>query len=495
MCASARRSSEEIAVRRSNIPRNHGLRRCLEQDTRLLRHRRGRGVGRGRLPHRRGAPARVRRPAERPPARAAPRTPRGARRLDRPRARDGAHERPPPAAAARARAAPASRGREPSDRGRQCESPPRPPAKLQRRAADRRPVQGGRSGHPQPPGLRPGSLQAADRLRERAHLCPRRRHAAGRRQGLPPDSAERRGVGGGARADARARRFLQPGVGTARLTANAGLNGRHGHRHPARGRDHLGTKLRAGLRDRLHADHLRVHPHELGPDAVLALVEPDPALPARRHGAIPAALSARPSVDGAARPLAVDRRDRALAARGSADQHPRAIPLERGGAMALTPVEIRRLHPPTRFFGYNRGHTDGLFDEIAASFEDVWRERADLADKVEQLETDLVRYKELESLLRTTLISAERASAELKEQARREAELILTEARTEARRLQREAFVENERLLVESRKLKLAMRIALESLDDVAPDGDDVKEQPEAADDGQNTWPGEREAA
>jgi cell division initiation protein len=163
--------------------------------------------------------------------------------------------------------------------------------------------------------------------------------------------------------------------------------------------------------------------------------------------------------------------------------------------MALTPVEIRHLHPPTRFFGYNRGHTDRLFDEIAASFEDVWRERADLADKVEQLETDLVRYKELESLLRTTLISAERASAELKDQARREAELILTEARTEARRLQRDAFVENERLLVESRKLKLAMRIALESLDDVAPDGDDVKVQPEAADDGQNTWPGEREAA
>jgi cell division initiation protein len=161
--------------------------------------------------------------------------------------------------------------------------------------------------------------------------------------------------------------------------------------------------------------------------------------------------------------------------------------------MALTPVEIRHLQPPTGFLGYRRGHTDSLFEEIAGSFEDVWRERADLADKLEQLETDLVRYKELESLLRTTLISAERASAELKEQARREAEVILTEARAEARRLQRDAFVENERLLLESQKLKLAMRIALESLDDVAPDGDDATEP--SADDGQNTWPGEREAA
>ena len=89
--------------------------------------------------------------------------------------------------------------------------------------------------------------------------------------------------------------------------------------------------------------------------------------------------------------------------------------------MALTPVEIRHLTPSTGFMGYNRTETDALLAEVAASFEDVWRERADLADKVEQLESDLVRYRELETLLRTTLVSAERASVDVKEQARREA--------------------------------------------------------------------------
>src|SRR4051794_31239668 len=93
--------------------------------------------------------------------------------------------------------------------------------------------------------------------------------------------------------------------------------------------------------------------------------------------------------------------------------------------MALTPVEIRHLAPPTSFRGYERAHTARLFAEIASSFEDVWRERADLADKVESLEQDLVRYKELEALLRTTLVSAERAASDLKEQARREADVIL----------------------------------------------------------------------
>jgi cell division initiation protein len=135
--------------------------------------------------------------------------------------------------------------------------------------------------------------------------------------------------------------------------------------------------------------------------------------------------------------------------------------------MALTPVEIRHMTPGTGLFGYKRAAMDRLLDEIAASFEDVWRERADLADKVEQLETDLVRYRELEALLRTTLVSAERASAELKEQTRREADLILGEAHAEARAVQRNARTENERLTTESRRLRAQLRAALEAVEEV----------------------------
>jgi cell division initiation protein len=134
--------------------------------------------------------------------------------------------------------------------------------------------------------------------------------------------------------------------------------------------------------------------------------------------------------------------------------------------MALTPVEIRHMTPGRALFGYSRGATDRLLGEVADSFEDVWRERADLADKVEQLEADLVRYRELESLLRTTLVSAERASAELKEQARREADLILSEAHAEARAVQRKAFTEHERLQSEASRLRAQLTAALETLDD-----------------------------
>ena len=146
--------------------------------------------------------------------------------------------------------------------------------------------------------------------------------------------------------------------------------------------------------------------------------------------------------------------------------------------MALTPVEIRHLTPPrTTFRGYQAAATDQLLEEIAASFEDVWRERADLADKVEQLETDLVRFRELESLLRTTLVSAESASAQTRDQARREAELILSEAHAEAREIQRRAIAENERLARESRRLRVQLQEALSAF--AEPETAEQEHEPE----------------
>ncbi|MFL5950647.1 MAG: DivIVA domain-containing protein [Gaiellaceae bacterium] len=139
--------------------------------------------------------------------------------------------------------------------------------------------------------------------------------------------------------------------------------------------------------------------------------------------------------------------------------------------MSLTPVEIRHVKPSkTLLGGYDRDGVDRLLDEIVASFEDVWRERADLADKVDQLENDLVRYREIEGLLRTTLVSAEKAAVTLKEQARKEAELIVEEARSEARSITRHARADHDRLLAEVRRMRSLLRSALALVDEEAPE-------------------------
>src|SRR5215218_9294365 len=137
--------------------------------------------------------------------------------------------------------------------------------------------------------------------------------------------------------------------------------------------------------------------------------------------------------------------------------------------MGLSPAEIRHAELDRGLFGYKRDTVDDLLDEVVESFEQVWRERADLTDKVEHLEAEIVRFRELENLLRTTLVSAERASHELREQARKEAELIVSEAQSEARSVTRDARSERERLAAESHRIKAVLRAALETLEQESP--------------------------
>lgn len=134
--------------------------------------------------------------------------------------------------------------------------------------------------------------------------------------------------------------------------------------------------------------------------------------------------------------------------------------------MALTPVEIRHVKLGKGFWGYSRSATDELLDEIVVSFEEVWRERADLEDKLERMESDISRYRDLETLLRKTLVSAERSAQELKDQARREADVLLTEAHAEARLIKQRALAEREHLRGESSRIRSLLRSALAMVDE-----------------------------
>ena len=134
--------------------------------------------------------------------------------------------------------------------------------------------------------------------------------------------------------------------------------------------------------------------------------------------------------------------------------------------MALTPVEIRHVKLGRSPLGYRRSATDRLLEEIVDSFEEVWRERADLQDKSERLEADIARYRDLEALLRKTLVTAERSAEELREHARREADVVLAEARAEARKITQDALAERERLRAEASRIRALLRSALEVTDE-----------------------------
>ena len=130
--------------------------------------------------------------------------------------------------------------------------------------------------------------------------------------------------------------------------------------------------------------------------------------------------------------------------------------------MRYTPVELRHVKiGRSTFGGYKKLETDKLLEDIADSFEEVWRDRGELTDKLEDVEKILAEVKQRESLLASTLVAAEKASTEIREAAKREAELVIAEAHQEARSVTRGAQSERERLFAEVRRVETLLRAAL----------------------------------
>jgi cell division initiation protein len=126
-----------------------------------------------------------------------------------------------------------------------------------------------------------------------------------------------------------------------------------------------------------------------------------------------------------------------------------------------TPVELRHVRVARAFLGYRREAVENLLAEIADSFETVWRERHELADQIESIESELEELRKREQALTQTLVVAEQAATHVKEQAKREAELIVTEAHAEARAVTRNAQGEHHRLQAEARRVEALLRAAL----------------------------------
>ena len=138
--------------------------------------------------------------------------------------------------------------------------------------------------------------------------------------------------------------------------------------------------------------------------------------------------------------------------------------------MTYSPVELRHVPIKRSVFGYHRGAVDALIEDIAASYETVWRERAEFGDRIEQLDGELTRHRDLEQLLQATLVSAEEAAQHIKDARKAEADTIVEEARREARDITRRARAERESLLLDARRIRLLLNAALDAVDEAQPD-------------------------
>ena len=112
----------------------------------------------------------------------------------------------------------------------------------------------------------------------------------------------------------------------------------------------------------------------------------------------------------------------------------------------ITPNEILRKKFSQAFRGYKPEEVTDFLKAVAAEFEETLRQNLFLADKVKQLEDAVDEYRQMESTLKNTLISSQRVGQDIKEEAERKSNLILSESELEAERVIQKSRTRKERL-------------------------------------------------
>jgi cell division initiation protein len=126
--------------------------------------------------------------------------------------------------------------------------------------------------------------------------------------------------------------------------------------------------------------------------------------------------------------------------------------------MFIAPAEVQDQKLQGRLRRYNKGAVEKLLQDVVASYEQVWQERDQLRGRVEELEKELAPLRDAEHHLSDSLVTAERAAAEVRAEATKDAEELLAHARAESKAQQKEMKARRTRLKNEVDRLEMVER-------------------------------------
>ena len=122
--------------------------------------------------------------------------------------------------------------------------------------------------------------------------------------------------------------------------------------------------------------------------------------------------------------------------------------------MKISPLDVRKQTFRTVFRGADSEEVRVFLDLAATEYENALQENQRLTERLRNCEDRLVEYRELDQMLRNSLLTAERFSAEAKEASQHEAEMVIQEAEWRAKQMLEDARERLNRLSDEVRDLQ-----------------------------------------
>ena len=118
--------------------------------------------------------------------------------------------------------------------------------------------------------------------------------------------------------------------------------------------------------------------------------------------------------------------------------------------MRITPMDIRQQQFTVRMFrGFDVQEVDTFLEDLAADYEALLKENSLLKEQLQALEERARGLEDREKVLQETLMTTQRVVEEMKENARREASLLVREAELQSEKIvdaarASEAMIQNE---------------------------------------------------
>lgn len=135
--------------------------------------------------------------------------------------------------------------------------------------------------------------------------------------------------------------------------------------------------------------------------------------------------------------------------------------------MKLTPLDIQQQQFRSTLWGFDAKEVDAFLDLVSAEFERLVRDNNAVRDQLRQKETELEGHRSREQVLKETMLSATRLAEEIRDNAKKEAEIVVARAESQAEGIVQNAHTRLVRVLEdvdELRRQKAQLEVSLRSV-------------------------------
>ena len=103
--------------------------------------------------------------------------------------------------------------------------------------------------------------------------------------------------------------------------------------------------------------------------------------------------------------------------------------------MNITPLDIQQQKFKTRIRGFDVREVDAFLEQVANVFESLQRTHKGMQEEVRRLEIEIQGYRKREETFKRALLNSQKVLDQMKDNARKSAELIIAESEVKAEKI------------------------------------------------------------